>query len=262
MMGCIAEAPISFPPADCNGALGPIGHACFRKKSMPIYIYITDDIYEDCDPDNNPDFDKATNCVWRNDQPGYMNGPTFEDAISMMASIGAKFIGIDTWQSPDVGGDSDTVDPIDNMKLMAEVTGSLDKNGDPFIYRTSDPEGNGMPEQIGQAIIDLTTFIDMDVTTGKMSDEECDGTSAAEFVKSATTVKAEPENGVSGKNETTFLSVQQGTTVWFNVKLHNDFCKNTTTEPAVYNALVTVLGNGSYLSSRLVKVIVPGSLAE
>ena len=114
-----------------------------------------------------------------------------------------------------------------------------------------------MPTQIGQAIVDLTTYIDMDVTTGKMSDEQCMGTSAAEFIDSSTTVKAVPEDGVEGQSDTTFLSVTQGTEVFFNVKFKNEFCKNETEEPLTFKAQVTVLGNGSYLSSRLVTVIVP-----
>lgn len=262
MMGCIAEAEIYVPPADCTGKLGSIGHVCLRKKSMPIVIYITDDVHEDCDPDNNPDYDKATNCVWRTGA-GLQNGHTFAEAIAMIGSKGAKFIGIDTWNALNTDGSAtDASEPMDDMKMMAELTGSLDKNGQPFIYHTTTPEGDGMPQQIGQAILDLTTFIDMDVTTGKLSDDQCDGISAAEFIKSSTTVKAEPATGVSGQTATTFKSVTQGTTVWFDVLFHNDFCKNTTTDPAVYDALVTVLGNGSYLSNRLVKVIVPGAQAQ
>ncbi|HOW50483.1 MAG TPA: hypothetical protein PLV42_00400 [bacterium] len=261
-MGCIAEAEIVIPEADCTGQVGTIGHACFRKKSMPIVIYITDDVHEDCDPDNNPNFDPYTHCVWRVGA-GLENGHTFDEAIAIMGSKGAKFIGIDTWNALNTDGSAtDASEPMDDMKKMAELTGSFDKNGNPFIYHTTTPEGDGMPQQIGQAILDLTTFIDMDVTTGKMSDDQCDGISAAEFIKSSTTVKADPTTGVSGQTTTTFISVTQGTTVWFDVHFFNDFCKNTTTEPAVYDALVTVLGNGSYLSNRLVKVIVPAADAQ
>ncbi len=116
-----------------------------------------------------------------------------------------------------------------------------------------------MTDQIANAIKDLTTYIDMDVTTGSMSDEQCNGHSAKEFVKSSKTVKAEPADGVSGQDETTFYSVKQGTIVWFDVRFYNDFCPNPNPYPVTYQALVTVLGNGSYLSSRLVTVVVPAS---
>ncbi|HSW61044.1 MAG TPA: hypothetical protein VLJ60_09605, partial [bacterium] len=124
---------------------------------------------------------------------------------------------------------------------------------------TAKADGSGMSDQIAQAIIDLTTFIDMDVTTGKMSDENCNGTSAADFVKSSKTIAADPPEGVSGQNETTFFSVTQGTDVTFDVRFFNDFCINSNDTFMKFNAQVTVLGNGSYLSSRLVNVIVPES---
>ena len=216
---------------------------------MPIYIYITDGQHADCGA--------AVNCSWQTG-PGLGVGPTFDDALQMMGAIGVKVIGIDTWHEyQDDGKPADHPDPIKDMQIMAEYTGSLNKNGEPFIYRTVDNEGNGMPTQIGEAIVDLTTFIDMDVTTGKMSDENCNGTSAAEFIKSSETVKAVPADGVASQTDTTFMSVEQGTEVFFNVKFLNDFCENGTEEPLVFKAQVTVLGNGSYLSSRLVTVIVP-----
>ncbi|MGI6394366.1 MAG: hypothetical protein ACOX2F_06510 [bacterium] len=247
LAGVGIKAPINLPPADCSNEIGSIGHACFRKKSMPIYIYITDAKHADCG--------LSPHCSW---DPNQQFGPTFDDALKMMSAVGVKFIGINTWH--EFQGDGSPVDgenPIVDMKMMAEATGSLDKDGNPFIYQTVDNSGSGMPTQIGEAIIDLTTFIDMNVTTGKMSDEECDGTSAAEFIKSSKTVKAVPHNGVASQTETEFISVKQGTEVFFNVKFHNDFCENHTQEPQTYEALVTVLGNGSFLSSRIVTVIVP-----
>ncbi|HQN73618.1 MAG TPA: hypothetical protein PLB16_09410, partial [bacterium] len=247
LTGFSIKAPINLAPADCKNDLGSIGHACFRKKSMPIYIYITDAEHADCGV--------APNCSWDSTQEF---GPTFDDALKMMGAIGAKFIGINTWHELQGDGKpADGANPIKDMEMMAQVTGSLDKDGKPFIYQTVDNDGNGMPTQVGEAIVDLTTFIDMDVTTGKMSDENCNGTSAAEFIKSSKTVKAVPADGVDGQTEEKFISVKQGTEVFFNVKFYNDFCENTTEEPLVFEALVTVLGNGSFLSSRIVTVIVP-----
>jgi hypothetical protein len=260
-LGCgfLADAVVNLLPADCTGEIGTIGHACFRKKAMPIYIMITDEEREDCDPNGTQ---VNSECYWVAGQ-GFMNGHTFAEAIAVMGGIGAKFIGINTWHDKTADGEANVgIDPQTDMQMLAEQTGSLNGNGEPFIYHTATPTGEGMPEQIAQAIKDLITFIDMDVTTGKMSDQECDGISAAEFVKSSTTVAADPTDGVSGQDATTFFSVKQGTTVTFDVRFFNDFCKNTLPEPVVYDALVTVLGNGSYLSNRLVKVIVPAADAQ
>lgn len=245
----IADAVYDFPKMDCTGQEGSIGGACFRPKSMPIFILITDEAFKEC-PKIGSEGAYAS-CRWSVGEP--INTP---EAVAAMNGIGAKFIGVDS--GFDDNGNL-TNDCKDDFTLIAEETGSLDKNGQPFISHTANANGSGMSDQIAQAVVSLTTYIDMDVTTGSMSDEQCDGISAAKFVQSSTTVKAEPADGVSGSDTTTFFSVKQGTIVWFDVRFYNDFCKNTAPVPMQYQALVTVLGNGSYLSSRLVTVIVPAS---
>ena len=251
----IPPAEINISKADCSNDLGDIGGACFRKKSMPIFILVTDEEHEDCDPDG---IRVTAECIWDNSFPIQMNGHTFEEAATVMSAIGGKFIGINTWHEKTADGEDNAgIDPQTDMEFLAQKTASLNGNGEPFIYHTSTPTGEGMPEQIGQAIIDLTSWIDMDVTTGKMSDEDCNGQTAADFVKSSKTIEADPPEGVSGQNETTFFSVTQGTDVTFDVRFYNDFCINSGDTYMEFNAEVTVLGNGSFLSSRLVHVIVP-----
>ena len=243
----VPDSVWEYQKVDCTGQLGSIGGACFRPKSMPIFIIVTDEVVKEC-PKVATGWDS---CQWELGDP--INIP---EAIAAMNGIGAKLIGIDT--GFDDNGNM-THEPEDGFKIIAEQTGSLDKNGKPFYYHTTNPNGSGLSDQIANAVKDLTTYIDMDVTTGSMSDEQCNGHSAKEFVKSSKTVKAEPPDGVSGQNETTFFSVKQGTTVWFDVRFYNDFCPNQNPHPMTYQALVTVLGNGSYLSSRLVTVVVPAS---
>ncbi len=255
MGGCdqtiFGDAVYNFPKMDCTGQEGSIGGACFRPKSMPIFILITDEAFKECPKIGSEG--AYDSCRWSVGEP--INTP---EAIAAMNGIGAKFIGVDS--GFDDGG-IETDDCTESFTLVAEQTGSLDKNGLPFIYHTANADGSGMSDQIAQAVVSLTTYIDMDVTTGSLSEETCIGTtlSAADFVKSSTTVKAEPADGVTGQDATTFFSVKQGTIVWFDVRFYNDFCKNTSPEPVSYQALVTVLGNGSYLSSRLVTVIIPAS---
>ena len=251
----IPDAEINIPKSDCSNDLGDIGGGCFRKKSMPIFILVTDEEHEDCDPDG---IRVTAECIWENMFPNQMNGHTFEEAGTVMSAIGGKFIGINTWHEKDADGENNAgIDPQTDMEFLAQKTASLDGNGDPFIYHTSGPTGEGMPEQIGQAIIDLTSWIDMDVTTGKLSDEDCNGQTAADFVRSSKTIEADPPEGVSGQSDDTFFSVTQGTDVTFDVRFYNDFCINSGDTYMEFNAEVTVLGNGSFLSSRLVHVIVP-----
>jgi len=245
----IKPAVYNVQKADCTGQLGSVGGACFRKKTMPIYIVISDERYDDCIP-YTPTPPNNIDCIHTQGAPQI----TVEMTIAAMNGIGAKFIGIDSGFD-DKG--KPTNDPEKFYTLFSQMTGSLDKDGKNFNSHTANPDGSGMSDQIAQSIIDLTTFIDMDVTTGKMSDENCNGQTAADFVKSSKTIAADPPTGVSGQNETTFFSVTQGTDVTFDVRFHNDFCINNSDNYLKFNAQVTVLGNGSYLSSRLVTVIVP-----
>ncbi len=248
----IADAVYDYPKMDCTGQLGTRGGACFRAKSMPIVIIISDESVKECQSGTDP-VTAYTSCRWEIGDP-----VNIAEAVAAMNGIGVKLIGIDTGFD-DSGNETD--DLKEGFNIMAEQTGSLDKNGNTFYYHNANSDGSGMSDQIAQAVVSLTTYIDMDVTTGSFSEETCMGTtlSAADFVKSSTTVKAEPADGVTGQDATTFFSVKQGTIVWFDVRFYNDFCKNTSPEPVSYQALVTVLGNGSYLSSRLVTVIIPAS---
>ncbi len=243
----IADSVWDYQKVDCTGQLGSIGGACFRPKSMPIFIIVTDEEVKEC-PKVATGWDS---CQWELGDP-----INIAEAVAAMNGIGAKLIGIDT--GFDDNGNV-THAPQDGFEIIAEQTGSLDKNGKMFYYHTENANGSGLSDKIADAVKDLTTYIDMDVTTGSMSDEQCNGHSAKEFVKSSKTVKAEPADGVSGQDETTFYSVKQGTIVWFDVRFYNDFCPNPNPYPVTYQALVTVLGNGSYLSSRLVTVVVPAS---
>ncbi|HOB72285.1 MAG TPA: hypothetical protein PKM18_10935, partial [bacterium] len=186
---------------------------------------------------------------WANPEPH-----SVEQTIAAMNGIGAKFIGIDSGFDD---SSKKTYQAEEDFELYAQLTGSLDSTGKPFIYHTENSNGTGIGGQIADAVIALTTWIDMDVTTGKMSDEDCYGQTAADFVKSSKTIAADPPEGVSGQDETTFFSVTQGTDVTFDVRFFNDFCINNTESYLEFSAHVTVLGNGSYLSSRLVTVIVP-----
>ncbi|HPM46498.1 MAG TPA: hypothetical protein PL056_05470 [bacterium] len=255
----VPDEIINWPEADCTGQLGSVGGICSRKESMPIYIMITDESLQTCPPEQF--LQKWDDCAWAIGQP---EGVPIEEAIAAMNGIGAKFIGINSeFDCNDQGTSCSEGDaPDEGFQLIAELTGSLDSQGKSFNTHTKNADGSGMSDQIAEAIISLTTWIDMDVTTGKMSDENCNGLSAADFVKSSKTIKADPADGVSGQDETTFYSVTQGTDVTFDVRFYNDFCINNFDNFLKFQAQVTVLGNNSYLSSRLVTVIVPEGMSK
>jgi len=253
----VPDVNINWPEADCTGQLGSVGGVCSRKKSMPIYIMITDEPLQICPAEE--DLQQWDGCAWAFGNPV---GASKEESIAAMNGIGAKFIGINS--EFDCGNENTNCTegsaPDEDFELLSMMTGSLDKDGKSFNNHTSNADGSGMSDQIANAVISLTTWIDMDVTTGKMSDQNCNNIDVAEFVKSSTTIEADPPDGVSGQDETTFFSVTQGTDVTFDVHFYNDFCINQTDSWMEFEAQVTVLGNGSYLSNRLVHVVVPESL--
>ncbi len=251
----LAPAQYNVQRETCEGQLGSVGGACFRQKSMPIYIHISDEAFMDCISFTHEP-PTWTSCMWD-------FGAKEIDrvmAVNAMNGIGAKFIGIDSSFRDNSNDPANACK--DDYEFFAKMTGSVDGSGNTFNSVVKYSNGTGMSDEITDAILDLITFIDMDVTTGKMSDEFCAETNVAEFVKSSRTISADPPEGIASQDETTFYSVTQGTDVTFDVTFYNDFCQNLTTSWAEYKALVTVLGNGSYLSSRLVHVIVPETLQK
>ncbi|MFO7736048.1 MAG: hypothetical protein R6W70_07520 [bacterium] len=233
---------IDIPGADCSENIGEIGALCIREKSMPIFIMITDEGWEPI----GSGFGAGN---WELNPP-YEPGASTEDAVNAMNSIGAKFIGIDS---------SSNDSAKEDFHIFSNATGSVDKNGDFFNY-TINPDGTGMSEEIVQAVDDLTTFIQMDVTTDVESEDNCDGISAADFVKTAKPSHADPSDGVSGMDDTTFFKVDPGTQVNFDITFHNDFCVNSTNTPFEFKADIMVVGGGAaVLSKKAINIIIPKS---
>lgn len=247
-------AQFNVAKADCSGddKLGTAGALCIRKKSMPIFVVITDEALDDCIP-YGTQTSFTTTCML----DAGTKEITEDLAIAAMNGIGAKFIGIDSGFSCDDNGGNckKTNSAKDWFTAFAGATGSLDADGKPFLYHTENADGTGIGGNVTEAIKQLTTWIDMDVTTGGISDQECSGVNAAQFVKSSKALSSDPET--IQHDETTFFSVPQNAEVTFDVHFYNDFCVNTTNSFLKFDAHATVLGNGSYLSSHLINVIVP-----
>ena len=278
----IKSTTYNVQKADCSGEdkLGNVGALCMRKKSMPIFVVITDEDSDDCLSYGDP-IPYTAQCMYK--ETPKEKEISVEKVLAAMGGIGAKFIGIDSGFQDCSNSNSGSCDPNkktyqagnkDNkgfFPTFAEFTGSLDSNGNPFIYHTENNDGTGIGGNVMDAIRSLTSWIEMDVTTAGMSDEECNGVSVADFVVSCTPKLAIPENGVDGMTDSKFLNVKQGTDVEFDVHFHNDFCTISPNEAEnewgkLFEASVKVIGgkdgpdgtfNGSYLSSRLVNVVVP-----
>lgn len=268
---CMMPTKLNVPKADCSKAEGKIGGFCFRELSMPIFIHITDESFPVIGVKGTPSCTLQSNVdgCW-----GDLNikGHDLDQATNAMNGINAKFIGIDS------GFDCSQVDPNDPTKCVgtfskteyskkdfetiAQKTSSLDKSGNPFLYHTENFDGSGLSDKISDAVVEMTKFIQMDVTTSTQSDEQCNNKSAADFVAGAIPDIADPADGIESKDEKTFFKVQPGTKVTFDVRFYNDFCKNDSSDPKIYKARIRVLGNGAFLSSKEIQVIVPAGIQD
>jgi len=255
----LGAGTFNLAPVDCTGKEGNVGGMCFRELAMPLFIMITDEDFSHI-PIGKQGMGEE---YWDPASPGH----TLEDAIIAMNGINAKFIGIDSGFSCEVDANYNCVPGTEkeanyaeeDYKIIAEGTASLDKNGDPFLYHTANADGSGMSDQIADAVVALTTYVQMDVTTSTSSDEECDGVNVAAFVVESKPNEATPPEGVASKDDTTFYKVEPGTLVSFDVYFKNTFCINDTDAPIVYEANIRVLGDGAFLSSKKIQVIVPAS---
>ncbi len=237
---------IDIPKADCSTAEGKIGGLCFREKAMPIFIMVTDEAWEE--------IGVGIGVGKWNTKPPYQMGHYIQDAIKAMNTIHAKFIGVDT------GGSGSTTCKTDFEKV-SEGTGSVDKNGNYFNF-TMNSDGTGMSEKIAESIADMTAAIQMDVNTAAESTEKCNEKSVADFVIGSIPVAANPANGFKSKDDKTFFDVEPGTEVSFDVHFKNNFCTNSTGKPVIYKAEIKVLGEGAFLSSREVNIVIPESAQE
>ena len=224
---------VNILPPDCSMYEGSIGGLCFRELAMPIFIMITDEEMQDYKvAQSNPERILS------------------EEAFEGMNNINGKFIGVDT-----SGLENSVV--MDDYIIVSQRTTSLDKNGDHFSFMIPSDGSVDMSAMIKDAVVELTSFIQMDVWTEYSSEEECDGHNAAEFVLFSKPIKADPADAVESFDDQKFYKVDPGTTVTFDVRFENTFCENKTDEHKLYTAKILVVGDGAFLSMREIQIIIP-----
>ena len=217
---CTSSDSFSIGAQSCSGQIGNIGGGCFRDEAFPIFIMATDENFQS---DNWDDWDKG-------------NETTITEAINAMNIINAKFIGINT-----VG---DSRDPQADFDNMSTGTGSVNSLGENFNQKlTSD--GDGFSQKIVDAIVELTNNIQINITTkAKHIDNVYGVADTTQFISSVT-----PNN---------FPDVKPGQNVTFEVTFENDVIDNDGYETMIFIANINVLGDGSFLDSRDVFIVVPG----
>lgn len=221
--GCssLSERNFSISATDCGAYEGSIGGACFRPESLPIFIMASDEYFTD---DNW--------CGW---EEGSRKTP--ELAIAKMNAINAKFIGLDSGSGSE-GSMSD-------FNAISDGTGSNDGAGTRFNF-TVNADGTGFSQAIVDAVVSLTNNIQIDITAkAKHVANDFGVADTSKFVASIS-----PE---------VFADVKPGQQVSFDVTFKNDFYKNESYESKVFTATISVLGDGAFLDTRDVIIVVPGA---
>lgn len=158
-------------------------------------------------------------------------------AIEKMNAINAKFIGIDSSGSSAVKS---------NFNTVSNGTGSVNSSGNPFNFEIGST-GSGLSQSIVDAVVELTNNIQIDITAkAKHVPNDFNVADTSKFVKSIS-----PE---------VFSDVKPGQEVSFDVTFENDdVYKNDSYESKVFTAKINVLGDGAFLDTRDVVIVVPGA---
>jgi len=198
---CSSSVPPQACPAFPDEPSSRRGYPCFRPDSLPIVVTVSD-------------------APWHNDHTGAnpydCTDIGFDDALSELTGIGARFIGVqvNTWSTEGLAA----------MQQMALGTGSVDAMGEPLVAQTDDGTvSTGIVDQIAT----LATATPQDVNAvpqdepGDPPGAEYD---ASVFVKDITPMWGFPDApiGFSHFDETYFYAVIPGTQVTFDVDFYNN----------------------------------------
>ena len=158
---------------------------------------------------------------------------TRDMAIEKMNAINAKFIGLDSGNS------------TSDFNYISDGTGSNDGAGTRFNFKVN-ADGTGFSNAIVDAVIALTNNIQIDIATKvKHVPNEYGVEDTSKFVKLIS-----PES---------FPDVKPGQQVTFDVTFENTFYQNKTYDSQVFTATISVLGDGAFLDTRDVVIVVPGA---
>jgi len=213
-----------------SGCTGPtpgfIGCVDYRSSAVRILVAFTD---EDSD-----------------------GGTTAATAATALTDNGVTFIGV--WSGS--AGSSARADLV----TLANMSGSLDRAGSPLVF---DGDGPGVVPAVTSAINEIVEGVPLRVTIAA-TDEPGDDGDALQFIDRLQTNTTDPGCSMLMTEDTdadgfddAFPAVTPGSPVcWDVIPLQNDTVMPTTV-PQVFQARLTVSGDGSPLDARIVYFLVP-----
>lgn len=99
--------------------------------------------------------------------------------------------------------------------------------------------------------------IDVTVAAGTGGDT-CEDNAVSEMLIHTAPQSADPANGISGSDDSTFFGAQSGTHLTFDIRLYNDFCYNLQLDEMLYLSFpLTVLGGETVIETYQVVIAIP-----
>ncbi len=220
--GAGAPNAIGCEPA----APGFVGCPAFRESAVRILVTFTDE---------NSDGSETT-----------------ATAAAALMDAGIRMIGV--WSG------STTSSARDHLRNLSRDSGSVDRGGAPLTFNGTD--GAVVPAVVG-AINEIVEGVPLRVTIAA-TDQPGDDGDALQFIDRLQTNTTDPGCSMSATEDTdgdmfddAFPAVTPGTPVcWDVIPLQNDTVMPTAV-PQVFEALLTVSGDGSPLDSRRVFFLIP-----
>jgi len=263
------------PQTSC--AAGEVGYPCFRERSIPIIVLITDAPFHNGPLGANP-YDAG---VLGFDPPAYT------DAADALNAIHAKVVGVN----------SGTSAAAMHLHAVATDTGTVDLAGNPLVFQIAST-GEGLGDQVVIAIRTLANQVPIDISTSPEDDASdfrcvdsagepvacCPGPApcAGDSDVSVDAVAAfidriipnvaggveDPENpgifcsgGLEVDNPADpeyFINITPGTAVCFDIYVLRNETVPAVSEPQLFRALIHVIGDMvTILDTRDVFFLVP-----
>lgn len=264
------------PPTTCTE--GRYGAACFRAGSLPIIVHYSDtqSHYGSRNPSSTTFNNTPTDVMPR--------GHTTDEMLTAMRRVGARMISLNALTSVRCEGRIFTshsgAGPCYDFRMWAEGSGSVNIDGNPFIFDISTTnttpfiEGTveGVRQIASRTPIDISTQLENDPTNPAM-------VNATDFiVRRVPSCEVEPRNrncftpatgvnptdAVGRTDSSTFFRVLPGTRVRFTIVFaNNDVFPGYEDRSTLFHAYIHVVGDGfARLDTREVFILVPARTSD
>ena len=236
-------------PTVCFGALcGTSGVGCpaYRRDAVRVLALITDETNQCSDDPNSSSSDPP--CLTVN-SAGAAGGRLRLNRIN--------FIGIDAASSNS---------PRDDLQAFATAAGSVNANGEPFYY---EGDGSAVVGAVTEGIRELSEQLKLFVNI-EASDVPGDGGDALQFIErletNRTSMGCMTDAGTTDLDgdgyPDAYPSLQTGTQVCWDVIVRQNTRVRATENPQVFEAAITVFGDGSPLDRRRVFFLIPPEIEQ